>query len=142
MSDPALAVQEAVEGALRGSEAVKTAMGLAAVRLYPLAPPDAAPFPYLVIGEDQVIGDETECSAGSEIFTTIHVWSRVEDDVSASRAQAKRIAGAVRTAIDRTLGVGGFDLVECRFEDARHLTDPDLRTAHAVVTHRLLVEPL
>ncbi|MGH6979038.1 MAG: DUF3168 domain-containing protein [Brevundimonas sp.] len=142
MSDPALAVQNAVESALRGSEAVKAAMGLATARLYPLAPPDDALFPYLVIGEDQIIADETECSAGSEVYVATHVWTRIEDDVSGSRAQAKQIAGAVRTAIGRDLNVIGFDLVECRFEDTRHMTDPDKRTAHAVVTHRLMVEPL
>jgi hypothetical protein len=141
MSDPALAVQNAVEAALRASNALKAAMSLTNVRLYTLAPPDGAPFPYLVIGEDQVIGDETECSAGSDVITTVHVWSRVEEDVSASRAQAKQIAGVVRAVIGRALNVVGFDLVECRFEDARHLTDPDRRTAHSIVTHRLQLEP-
>lgn len=142
MSDPALAIQNAIEAALRASAAVKSAMGLTTVRLYPLAAPDNAQFPYLVIGDDQIIGDETECLASSEVFTTVHVWSRVEDDVSASRAQAKAIAGAVRSAISRALVIAGFDLVECEFRDTQHLTDPDRRTAHSVVTHRLLVDPV
>lgn len=142
MSDPALAVQNAVETALCGSDAVKSAMGLQIARVYPLSPPDAAPFPYLVIGEDQIVADETECSAGSEVYTTIHVWARIDNDVTGTRAQAKQIAGAVRSAINRSLNIVGFDLVECRFDDTRHLTDPDRRSAHAVVTHRLMVEPL
>lgn len=140
MSDPSLALQEAVDTALRGSSALAQAMG-GRVRLYPLAPPADAPFPYLTIGEDQIIGDETECSDSSEAYTTIHVWARVDNDVSASRAQAKRIGAAVRAAINRHLNVIGFEVVECEFQTARHLTDPDLRTAHTVVEHRLLLDP-
>lgn len=141
MADPALAVQESIEAALRASGALKAAMGLATVRLFPLSPPDKAPFPHLVIGEDQIIEDETECSAGSEVYTTVHVWARVDESISESRAQAKRIAGVVRSVINRDLVIAGFELVECRFQTTRHLTDPDRRTAHAVVEHRLLIEP-
>lgn len=140
MSDPSLALQSAVEAALRGSTALAQAMG-GRVRLYPLAPPADAPFPYLTIGEDQIIGDETECMDSSEAFTTIHVWARLDGDVSGSRAQAKRIGAAVRQAINRNLNVIGFDVTECEFQTARHLTDPDLRTAHTVIEHRLLLDP-
>lgn len=141
MSDPSVAVQTAIEAALRGSAALATAMG-GQIRLYVLAPPTNAPFPYLTLGEDQVIGDETECSAGSEVATTIHVWARLDEDVSGTRAQAKSIAGAVRGAITDALAVTGFDVVDCTFEQTRHLIDPDRRTAHSVVQHRLLVEPV
>lgn len=140
MSDPSLALQTAVEAALRGSADLAQAME-GRVRLYPLAPPNDAPFPYLTIGEDQIIGDETECSASSEAYTTIHVWTRLDGDVSESRAQAKRIGAVVRAVINRRLSVAGFDVVECEFRSARHLTDPDRRTAHTVIEHRLLLDP-
>ena len=140
MSDPSLALQNAVEAALRASPVLAEAMG-GRVRLYTLSPDDNAPFPYIVIGEDQVVGDETECAASSEAFTTVHVWSRVEDDVSASRAQAKAIAGLVRSTINEALTVGGFVVSACRFQQSRHLTDPDRRTAHSIVEHRLLLDP-
>lgn len=141
MSDPALALQNAVEAALRGSPALATAMG-GNVRLYPLAAPDGAPFPHLTIGEDQIVGDETECAASSEVYVTVHAWSRVESDVSASRGQAKAIAGAVRAALNVSLTVAGFEVIDWRFEDARHLTDPDRRTAHTVLTLRYLIDPI
>lgn len=140
MSDPSLALQNAVEAALRGSTALAQAMG-GKVRLYPLAAPADAPFPYLTIGEDQIIGDETECSASSEAYTTTHVWARVDGDVSESRAQAKRIGAVVRSTISRRLNVVGFEVTECEFRTARHLTDPDRRTAHTVIEHRLLLDP-
>nr|WP_315026867.1 DUF3168 domain-containing protein [Brevundimonas diminuta] len=140
MSDPSLALQNAVEAALRGSVALAQAMG-GRVRLYPLSPPADAPFPYLTIGEDQIVGDETECLESSEAYTTIHVWARVDGDVSESRAQAKRIGAAVRSTINRRLNVAGFEVTECEFRTARHLTDPDRRTAHTVIEHRLLLDP-
>lgn len=140
MSDPSLALQNAMEAALRASPALAEAMG-GRVRLYTLSAGDNAPFPYIVIGEDQIIDDETECAASSDAFTTVHVWSRVEDDVSASRAQAKTIAGIVRTILNAPLPLAGFVTTEWRFETARHLTDPDQRTAHSVVEHRYLIDP-
>jgi hypothetical protein len=61
--------------------------------------------------------------------------------VSASRAQAKAIAGVIRVVLNQKLPVVGFDVSEWRFETARHLTDPDRRTAHSVVEHRFLLDP-
>lgn len=141
MSDPSLALQNAIEAVLRGSQDLAEAMGLATVRLYTLSAPTDAPFPYVVIGEDQIVDDETECAASSEAFTKVDVWSRVEDDVSASRAQAKAIAGVVRPLLNTALPLNGFVTTEWRFETARHLTDPDRRTAHSVVEHRFLIDP-
>lgn len=142
MSDPALAIQNAVETALRGSAALKSAMGLAVVRIYSMSAPVAAPYPFIVIGEDQVLDDSTPCSESSEIITTVHAWSRIDEDVTASRAQAKTMAGIIRSVVKAVDTVTGFDVVLAEFEDARHLTDPDGLTAHAVVNHRFLVDPI
>lgn len=141
MSDPALAIQNAMETALRASAALKTAMGLANVRLYKVTAPAAAPFPYLIIGQDQIIDDSTECAESSEVYTTVHVYTRDDADPEASRDQAKSIAGVVRTIIKALSGVTGFVVVLSEFESTRHLTDPDGKTCHAVVTHRLLLDP-
>jgi hypothetical protein len=141
MSDPALALQNAVEVALRGSATLKTAMGLQTVRLYTMSAPVNAPYPYVIIGEDQVLDDATECADSSEAITTVHAWSRVGADVSASRAQAKAMAGAIRTILKNLSDVTGFDVVLADFESARHLTDPDSLTAHSVVSHRFLLDP-
>lgn len=140
MTDPSLPLQIAIEAALRASHALAQAMG-GRVRVYSLAPPADAPFPYVTIGEDQVIGDDTECAESSEVFTTIHIWARVDDDVSDSRAQGKRIGSVVRALINRHLNVEGFAVTECEFRQARHLTDPDRRTAHTIIEHRLLIDP-
>lgn len=141
MSDPALALQQAIETTLRASEELKTAMGLATVRLYTVSAPNEAQLPYVIIGEDQIIDDSTECAESSEVFTTVHVWSRVTEGVSASRVQAKKMAGAIRAALKTEFAVPGFDVVLRDFENTRHLTDPDGLTAHAVVSHRFLLDP-
>ncbi|RZJ44957.1 MAG: DUF3168 domain-containing protein [Brevundimonas sp.] len=141
MSDPANALQDAIEATLRASPALKTAMGQQKVRLYTMSAPNGAPFPYVVIGEDQIIDDSTECADSSEVVTTVHLWARLDDDVSASRKQAKAMAGVIRSALKGAMTVTGFDLVSQEFEDARHLTDPDGLTAHAVVSHRFLLDP-
>jgi hypothetical protein len=142
MSDPSVALQNAVETALRGSATLKSAMGLAVVRLYTMAAPVNAPFPYVLIGEDQVMDDSTECAESSEVITTVHVRSRVADDVAASRIQAKSIAGVVRSTIKGLSAVTGFDVVLADFETTRHLIDPDGLTAHSVVSHRFLLDPV
>lgn len=141
MSDPSLALQSAIEAALRDSPEVKAAMGLATVRLYTLSAPNAAPYPFLTIGDDQILGDETECAASSECFTNVHVWARSTTPTE-SRAQAKRIASAVRAALSGLTVITGFDLVLVEFETTRHLTDPDGLTAHSVVEHRFLLDPV
>lgn len=138
--DPALALLRAMEAALRASPAVASAMGGAA-RVYCMSAPHDAPFPHIVIGEDQVIGEDTECLASSEVYSTLHIWSRVEDDVSASRAEALTIAGAIRSMMRTYLTLEGFQNTVQGFEDARHLVDADGLTAHSVVTFRFLLDP-
>nr|WP_314437612.1 DUF3168 domain-containing protein [uncultured Brevundimonas sp.] len=141
MSDPALALQNTIEAALRGDAGLLASMGLQKVRLYTMSAPVGASHPYIVIGEDQVIDDSTECAESSEVITTVHAWTRVDDDVSASRRQAKAMAGDVRRVLKSIDAVPGFDVVLAEFEDTRHLTDSDGLTAHSVITHRFLLDP-
>lgn len=141
MSDPAVALQNAIETTLRASAALKTAMGLATVRLYTMSAPTNAPFPYVVIGEDQILDDSTECLESSEAITTVHAWSRVDGDVAVSRTQAKAMAGVIRSALKALTGVSGFEVTLADFESSRHLTAPDGLTAHSVVSHRFLLDP-
>lgn len=142
MSDPSVALQNSVEAALRGSMALKSAMGLATVRLYTMSAPVGALFPHLTIGDDEVLDDSTECLESSEAYTSVHVWTRVDSDVSASRAQAKAIAGVIRPLLKSLSSVAGFTVTEADFESARHIKDPDGLTGHSIVTHRFLLDPV
>jgi hypothetical protein len=132
MSDPSVAVQNAIETALRAAVAVKTEFG-GTTRLYTLSAPVGAPFPYILIGEDQIIGDDIDCGAASEVAVTVHVYAR-ETTPAASRLKAKAIAGAVRTALTAKLTLTGHVMIDWLFETTRHLTDPDGLTAHSVVS--------
>lgn len=137
MSDPSEAIQNAIEAALRGSAAVKVAMGLASARVYTLiAPVDAtgnALFPHIIIGEDQIIGDDIECGEASDVAVTVHVYARAATP-AATRLQAKAIAGAVRAALAAKLTLVGHEMIDWTYETTRHLTDPDGLTAHSVVS--------
>lgn len=132
MTDPSLAIQNAMDAALRASGAVQGAFAPGNVRIYDMAPPLDAPFPHILIGDDQVIGEDTECGSSSEVAVTVHVYAR-EETPSQSRAKAKLIAGAVRTALTRQLTLDGHVCDDWIYDDTQHMTDPDRLTAHSVV---------
>lgn len=132
MTDPSLAIQNAIEAALRTSGAVVGACAPSAVRIYDMSPPLDAPFPHILIGDDQIIGGDTECASSSEIAVTVHVYAR-EGTPSQSRTKAKQIAGAVRIALTRQLTLEGHVCDDWIYDDTQHMTDPDRLTAHSVV---------
>lgn len=135
MSDPALAIQTAVEAALRASTDLKAAMG-GTVRLYDRVS-EGAPFPYITIGEDQILSDEADGYDGSEAFVTLHAWSR-----AVGKAEIKAMVGAVRKALNVALDLGAeHRCTEHEYQGARYLRDPDGLTEHAVITLRYLTEP-
>lgn len=131
MSDPSEAIQNAIEATLRADAAVKATFG-GTTRLYTLTAPVGSPFPYILIGEDQVIGDDIECGPASEVAVTVHVYAR-EGTPAASRLKAKAVAGAVRKALTAQLTLVGHVMIDWTFESTRHLTDPDGLTAHSVL---------
>jgi hypothetical protein len=136
VTDPGLALQGAIVAALGADAAVSNLVG---ARLYDLAPDDVA-FPFVALGEIQVVDDGTACfEDAAEIYVTVHVWSR-----AVGRPEAHRIAGAVRNALHLTdLDLGAdLDLVEIRHRDTRVFTDADGRTAHGVMTFRAMVDPV
>lgn len=135
--DPSIAIQNSVEYALRNTLTVMRQFADMLVRLYTLSAPSGAPYPYIIIGEDEIIGDDTECVSSSEIIVSIHVWAR-EATPAESRLKAKAIAGAVRAALTRQLPLNGHDMDEWIFEGTRHLSDKDALTAHSLVTMRYL----
>ena len=135
MSDPSLGLQKAIFAALSASAGV-TAAGSPPIgsRIYDKVPKDPV-FPYLVIGDDQIIGDDDGCGENSEAFVRIHVWSR-----AVGFPEVKTIAGAVRAAIiAATFAIAGFEVVVVQFVQAQFIPDPDPLTRHAVVEFRFLI---
>lgn len=92
-------------------------------------------FPCILIGEGQVVGDDIDCADLSEVFATLHVWTKEE-----GFAACKNIVGEVRRACARQSDVvDGFDL-SAEFGDVTYLRDPGGEHSHAVITFNVLAE--
>jgi hypothetical protein len=104
-------------------------------RVYDSVPRDRE-FPYVNIGEDQVLGDDAdECAEGSEIFVRIHAWSR-----AVGWPEVKAIGWNIRDRIrGAAFNMPGFSVDVIEFVQAQYLRDPDGQTRHAVIEFRFLV---
>ena len=133
MADPSLALQFAIVKALKADD------GFIAldVTIYDFVPAEAS-FPYVVVGEMQVVGDDIECAEISKVMSRIHVWSR-----SGSWEEAKKIAGAVRSALRAAAwNLDGFVVEEVTFEQAFDLFDPDGKSRHIPIDHQFTINHL
>lgn len=135
-----LALQEAVDAALRGDAQLAALMG-GRVRLYTSAAPAGAPFPHLVHGDDQIIPQVQSCGSAFECYAPVHIWTRDDEaGPEANKALAKQIGPRVRDLLS-ALTIPGFRVVESRCETARYFTDQDGLTAHGLIEQRYWVEP-
>ena len=136
MSDVADQMQAAWFALLTGNAGVAGA-GTPAIgeRVYDKVPKDVT-FPYIVIGDCQVLGDDDDCTEHSEVFDRIHVWSK-----AVGFPECNAIAGAIRAAARATpLAPQGFSLILTEFVQQQNLKDPDPLTLHVVLEFRSLIE--
>lgn len=133
MSEPSLELQGAIVAALK-ADAGLTA--LIAGRVFDRTDPTAA-FPYVVVGDDQVISAHADCLDGStEVFASLHAWSR-----KPGKVEAKRVAGAVVDALNqKPLTVNGYRLVSIEHDTTQHMADPDGITSHSVIVFHAFVD--
>jgi hypothetical protein len=139
VSDPGFALQFARVTVLKATGGV----GNVGARVYDEIPPEAkrisdtgAAFPYITVGDDQMLGDDVECGELSEAFCRIHVWSR-----ATGFTEAKTIAGAIRTRLRATPPVpSGFTVLETQFVQTQSLVDPDGLTRHVVLEFRFQIQ--
>lgn len=134
LKGPSLDLQEAVLAVLRNSADLA---GLVLDRLYDGAP-GLPVFPFIVFGDVQVVPDLADCIDGSEIFPSLHIWSR--DKTFAECKTVSATAWASISAAEITLSENRLLLIERSAE--RYLRDPDGLTMHGVLTLRALTEPL
>lgn len=128
MSSIATAARTSVDATLRADAGVVAAFAPKPVRLYPLAPPTNPTFPYALY-RVEVIGDDTECADGAEVYVALDVYAR-EDTYLASVAKAEAIADASRQALTARLTLTGHQVDDWLFEFDRPVSDPDILTEH------------
>ena len=136
MADIGTEIQKAVEAELRNNAAVSSLFGGTTRIFTNKALPDSV-FPHIIIGEDQIIGDDTECTEEDEVTINVHVWAR-EETPEEGVLKAKAIAGAIRRVLRKQLTLTGFTVDDWTYEGTRHLGDPDGATAHSVITFTYL----
>jgi hypothetical protein len=130
MSDPSLEVQGALVAALKAAS-----IGVDA-RIYDDVPADRT-FPYVSLGECQVLPDKADCIDGAELFLQVDAWSR-----EVGFPEVKGIAAKIVDALDdRPLSVSGHNVVVFEHQSTQYLRDPDGLTHHAALTFRALVQP-
>jgi hypothetical protein len=138
MADLAAGFHAAQEAALRGSAALKTAMGLTTARIYTVVPKDVL-LPYVLIGEDQVFYYKPPggCPGEGEIFATVNWWSKpTVPDVTQSRA----MGAAILAVLVASLTVTGHDVDDYELQDMTYATDPDGSTHGRAIFHYLTTE--
>lgn len=136
--DPSLDLQIAIVARLKGHAPLTALIGN---RVYDRVPRDAAgkvtaAFPYVSFGPEQTLPDGWDCGTASEIHLQLDAWSR-----AVGFAEVKKIAGAVRRALDDAdLPLADSALVSLEFDGRRVMRDPDGKTSHAALTFRALIE--
>lgn len=136
MNHPAEALQRAIYAALQASADLQALIGEEA-RVYDRVP-DKPVFPYVTIGDDEVLPDGNDCSPhSSQCFATIHVWAR-----KGGKPLCKRVAGAVIDALTDEFPIEGQVLSEHGCDSARYFRDQDGLTERGVLTFRFLLDPL
>lgn len=132
MSDPSLELQSAIISKLKADTGVQAVVGN---RVYDKVPNNPT-FPYISLGDNQVIPDKAECIDGTEVFWQIDGWER-----DPQFPMAKQISKAVVAALDdQPLTVTGYSAIVVEFNTINYLRDPDGITRHAAISFRFLIQ--
>lgn len=130
---PANALRTAVFAALTTDAALLAALGGA--RIFDV-PPVAPEFPYVALGEAQLLDWSTATEAGHEHRLTLNVWSR-----QGGHGQAHALAHLVEQALhDAPLELAGHRLVNLRCAGAEIRREAGGRTYRALVRFRAVTE--
>jgi len=116
-------------------DALKAAPAVANGNVYDRVPPNAA-FPYVKIGQEQVVDDGNSCDSGWEVFAEVHIWSRAP-----GFPESKQIAAQVCQRLLSITIISGLTLIAVEVEDTLFRSDPDGLTSHGIVTARFVVTP-
>ena len=128
------ALKRGVYQALAGSVSLTALLG--GVRVYDNAP-QAAPYPFITLGQSVVRDWSTGSEVGAEHNLTLHVWSR-----SGGKKQVLEILESIRAVLhDQPLALANHHLVNLSHEFSEARPDPDGDTFHGIVRYRAVSEP-
>lgn len=131
MSDPSLELQATLVAALKG-----VSPQISGGRIYD-EPPNSPTFPYVTLGDCQVLPDKAGCIDGTEVYPVIDVWSR-----AVGYPEAKGIVKQILAVLDdQALVIAGFTAVIFEVQSVNYLRDPDGLTRHASITFHGLIQP-
>src|SRR5215813_3932225 len=134
MSDPSLELQAALVSTLKNNAGVQAVVGQ---RIYDEVPNNPT-FPYVSIGDNQVLPDKADCIDGTEIFWQLDGWAR-----DPHFPVCKQISKAVIAAMDDLpLTIDSYANVVCELNTVNYLHEPDGITRHVAINFRFLIQAL
>ena len=131
MTSPAVELQELVFAALKADA------GVAAFTTQVWdSVPETRTFPYITIGEDDIVSADAECIVAGNHGFNVHVWTR-----SVGRTESKNIAHAVKNALTTgDLALDEHALASLVYRSDFEIGDPDQLTGHRVVKFEARIE--
>lgn len=95
----------------------------------------AAAFPYITVGDANVVEHDTDTSTGARLSCVVHAWDR-----SRGREKLKEIQGQIYNVLHRAkITVYCYDLVDIHFLTSDSFLDSDGKTRHGTQTFELIV---
>ena len=99
-------------------------------------PQDLSTYPYVVLFEAGLDGDNNDCSLGFDGVLNIHSWTDQRD-----MAVIGDIQKAIYDVLNRAeLVMTGYELIELHQEFSTILRDPDGITLHGVQRYRIILQ--
>lgn len=132
-------LQRAIYAALTGDAALMALVtGVHVDVQQPNLPEDAAAFPYVVMGQDNITSWDTKSDNGGNALCQIDVWSRQNNLL-----EVKAIGSAIHAALHmQPLTITGAEHVLTAVETSTYSKDPDGHTKRGMVMVRVLYDEI
>lgn len=132
LTDPSGDIQAAIASLLLADADVRA---IVSDRVYDKIP-NVPEFPYIRIGEAQMLPELGEFTDAAETHITIHAWTRFK-----AFGSDKRLGKIIiRLLHDGELAISDGNVQSMLLESARYLRDPDGLSSHGVLTFSLLTD--
>lgn len=132
LTDPTTSLWEAIQARLLNDQDVAS---IFSDRVYDKIP-NTPTFPYVSLGEVQVLPELGENTDAAQAFVTLHAWSRFTSS-NAVRAGGKYLITALH---DKDLIIADGSVLSVLLESSRHIPDPDGLTKHGIYTFTILTD--